>query len=255
MKVAIITGATSGLGWEAAVQIDERFKSLDEIWIIGRREDKLLELSACLAHSTRSFTMDVTDAQDRKEFCEALKKYRPNIRMLFQSAGKGLHGDFDKMKIEDETEMLRLNCEALLEMTHLCLPYMRKNSHIIHIASMAAFLPFPGYSVYGASKAFVLNFSRALRAELRKRKIHVMAVCPGPVNTPFFDVSERYTNGLSAFKRKFMNTPEKVIKKALNDAGSHRAVSVDNCIMRFCYFLSRVLSHDFIAGLLRFLRT
>lgn len=227
MKVAIITGATSGIGYEAAIQIDRRFASLDEIWIIGRREEKLLELQKVLKHSVRTFAMDITNEGDMKEFENVLYKLNPNIRMLFQSAGMGLHGKFAEMTAKDQTAMVRLNCEALTDFTAVCLPFMRRKSHIINLASSAAFLPFPGYSVYGASKAYVLNFSRALRAELKPRGIHVLAVCPGPVNTPFFDVSERYGTGISPFKRAMMNTPETVVRRALGDAALHKAVSVD----------------------------
>lgn len=227
MKVAIITGATSGIGYEAAVQIDRRFRSLDEIWIIGRREEKLLELQKKLKHSVRTFAMDVTDEKDMAEFENVLYKLNPNVRMLFQSAGMGLHGKFAEMTAKDQAAMVRLNCEALTNVTSMCLPFMRRGGHIIHLASSAAFLPFPGYSVYGASKAYVLNFSRALRAELKPKGIHVLAVCPGPVNTPFFDVSERYGTGMSPFKKAMMNTPEVVVRRALGDAALHKAVSVD----------------------------
>lgn len=227
MKVAIITGATSGIGYEAAVQIDRRFRSLDEIWIIGRREEKLLELQKKLKHSVRTFAMDVTDEKDMTEFENVLYKLNPNVRMLFQSAGMGLHGKFAEMTAKDQAAMVRLNCEALTNFTSMCLPFMRRGGHIIHLASSAAFLPFPGYSVYGASKAYVLNFSRALRAELKPKGIHVLAVCPGPVNTPFFDVSERYGTGMSPFKKAMMNTPEVVVRRTLGDAALHKAVSVD----------------------------
>lgn len=227
MKVAIITGATSGIGYEAAIQIDRRFVSLDEIWIIGRREEKLLELQKKLQHSVRTFAMDVTDDGDMTEFENVLYKLNPNIRMLFQSAGMGLHGKFAEMTAKDQAAMIRLNCEALTNFTSMCLPFMRRNSHIIHLASSAGFMPFPGYSVYGASKSYVLNFSRALRAELKPHGIHVLAVCPGPVNTPFFDVSERYGTGISPFKKAMMNTPEVVVRRALGDAALHKAVSVD----------------------------
>ena len=195
MKVAIITGATSGIGWEAAKQIDERFACLDEIWLIGRKEEKLLELSRQLKHSVRTFAMDLCLDKDREELKAFLEQSKPSVRMLFQSAGVGLHGRFAERKTEDALEMIRINCEALTYLCSVCLPYMKKNSHIIHMASSAGFVPFPGYAVYGATKSYVLSFSRALRNELRERNIHVLAVCPGPVNTPFFDVSERYTKG------------------------------------------------------------
>ena len=112
MKVAIITGATSGIGYEAAIQIDRRFTSLDEIWIIGRREEKLLELRKKLRHSVRTFAMDVTDEADMNAFEDVLYKLNPNIRMVFQSAGMGLHGKFAEMTAKDQTAMIRLNCEA-----------------------------------------------------------------------------------------------------------------------------------------------
>lgn len=241
MKVAIITGATSGIGYEAAIQIDQRFASLDEIWIIGRREEKLLELREKLMHSVRTFAMDVTDETDMKEFENALYKLNPNVRMLFQSAGMGLHGKFAEMTAKDQAAMIRLNCEALTNFTSVCLPFMRRGSHIINVASSAAFLPFPGYSVYGASKAYVLNFSRALRAELKAKKIYVLAVCPGPVNTPFFDVSERYGTGISPFKKAMMNKPSTVVRRALGDAALHKAVSVDGPHIGIFRFLVKIL--------------
>lgn len=227
MKVAIITGATSGIGWEASLQIDRRFASLDEIWIIGRREEKLLALQKKLTHSVRTFAMDVTNEQDMKEFHAVLKRLKPNIRMVFQSAGMGLHGKVADLPPKAQTDMIRLNCEALTELTTMCLPFMHKDSHMILLASSAGFMPFPGFAVYGASKAYVLSFARALRSELKQKKIHVLAVCPGPVNTPFFDVSERFGEGMSPFKRAMMNKPEIVVRRALGDAALHKAVSVD----------------------------
>lgn len=254
MKVAIITGATSGIGREAAIQIDRRFTSLDEIWVIGRREEKLLELRKELKHSVRTFAMDITDEKDMAEFKEMLHILMPNIRMLFQSAGAGLHGRVSETKTMDQTAMIRLNCEALTAMTSICLPFMKRNSHIINLASSAGFMPFPGYAVYGASKSYVLNYSRALRAELQHRKIHVLAVCPGPVNTPFFDVSERYGNGLSPFKRSMMNTPEVVVRRALGDAALHKPVSVDNPMIGAFRILAKFLPKTIMVDVLgRFL--
>ena len=227
MNVALITGASSGIGWEAALEIDHRFASLDEVWIIGRNEEKLRILSRRLRHNNRIIIMDVTDPEDMDAFENVLKELKPNIRMLFQSAGEGLHQRFDEMDRAEARNMLRLNCEALTNITSICLPYMKAKSRIIHLASSAAYAPIPTFGLYAATKAYVLSFSKSLRKELKKRKIYVTAVCPGPVDTPFFDKSERYSGGVIPLKKYIMNKPRNVAIKAICDAGFKRKVSYD----------------------------
>ena len=129
MKVAIITGATSGIGREAALLIDERFDSLDEIWIVGRNEEKLDELSELLRHSVRTFAMDLTKDTELDAFEAVVAKLNPNIRMLFNCAGAGLHGYFHEMNRLEETEMIRLNCESLTTMTAICIPYEKRGAY------------------------------------------------------------------------------------------------------------------------------
>lgn len=240
MKIALVTGASSGIGWEAVLEIDRRFPSLDEIWMVGRNEEKLRVLSKHIRHANRIILMDITDEEDMDAFEAVLKDIRPNIRMLFQSAGEGLHGRFDEMKKSDETEMVRLNCESLTAMTSVCLPYMRAGSHIINMASSAAYAPIPRFGVYCATKAYVLSFSKSLRMELRKRKIHVTAVCPGPVDTPFFDRSERYSGGMNMFKKAVMNKPRNVAVKAICDAGFRINTSFDTPLILILSFLGKL---------------
>lgn len=253
MRIAIITGATSGIGYEAAIEIDKRFKSLDEIWVLGRSEEKLNKISKEIKHSVRTFKIDITKESELDQFDKMLSVLKPNIRMLFQAAGIGLHGRFDKMDRKEETEIVRLNCEALTSITSMCLPYMRRGSYIINIASAAAFAPFPGYNVYSASKAYVLSFSRSLRSELKKRRITVTAVCPGPVNTPFFDNSERYTKGVSAQKRKLMVSPGRVARRALFDAAINRAVSVESLHTGLFRIIAKFIPHGIITAVVKLL--
>lgn len=253
MKVAIITGATSGIGYEAALEIDRRFKSLDEVWVLGRNEDKLSKLQSELKHSVRTFKIDITKESELDAFEKMLAVLRPNIKMLFQAAGIGLHGRFDKMDRKEETEIVRLNCESLTAITSICLPYMHKGAYIINIASAAAFAPFPGYTVYSASKAYVLSFSRALRCELKKRRITVTTVCPGPVNTPFFDNSERYTKGVSAQKRKLMVSPAKVARRALFDAAINRSISVDSLHTGIFRIIAKFIPHGIFSSIVKLL--
>ena len=237
MKIALVTGASSGIGWEAALEIDRRFRSLDEIWIVGRNEEKLRILSKHLKHANRIIIMDVTNEEDMDAFEGVVKDLHPNIRMLFQSAGEGLQGRFEDLPRKDLTNMVRLNCEALTHITSICLPYMRAGSRIVHLASSVAYAPLPYFGVYCASKAYVLSFSRSLSAELKRRKITVTAVCPGPVDTPFFDRSERFSEKTIPFKKFIMNKPRNVAIKAICDAGAGFKVSYDTPLMAlFCIF-------------------
>jgi hypothetical protein len=237
MKIALITGASSGIGWEAALEIDRRFRSLDEIWIVGRNEEKLRILSKHLHHANRIIIMDVTNPEDMDAFEGVIKDIKPNIRMLFQSAGEGLQGRFDELPRKEVTNMVRLNCEALTHITSICLPYMKAGSKIINLASSAGYHPMANFGVYCASKAYVLSFSKSLRKELKKRRIGVTAVCPGPVDTPFFTKSERYSGKTIPFKQYIMNKPRNVAIKAICDAGINCKVSVDTpLIALFCVF-------------------
>ena len=141
MNIIIITGASSGIGMEFARQMDDYFTNIDEFWLIARRRDELEELAASLKHSARILAMDITkDAQiDRLE--DTILEKKATVRMLINAAGYGLMGAFENQKQEEMLGMIRLNCEALTAVTHRVLPYMKKGSRIIQLASSAAFSP------------------------------------------------------------------------------------------------------------------
>ena len=136
------------------------------------------ELSKSMRHRVKILPLDLTREADIDLFREVIQEERPKVRMLINCAGYGLIGDFASLSAEEQAGELTLNCRALMEITHACLPYMKEKSRILQFASSAAFLPQPGFAVYAATKAFVLSFSRALREELKERKIFVTAVCP-----------------------------------------------------------------------------
>ena len=172
MKIAVITGASSGMGRETVLQLSDHFPGFDEMWVIARREERLKELAAqCPVRLLES----------------ALRACSPDVKYLVNAAGFGKIGPVGSIASGDETGMVRVNCEALVAVTHLVLPYMTHNSRILMFASAASFLPQPDFAVYAATKAFVLSYSRALNEELKDRDIAVTAVCPGPVRTEFFD--------------------------------------------------------------------
>ena len=201
MNIIIITGASSGMGVEFALQLDNVFTyTIDEIWMIARRKEAMLEVAESMMNTTRILDMDVTKPEDMERLKKLLAKEKPTVRMLVNCAGYGVMGEFSKLNVQEELGMIDVNCKALTQMTYMCMPYMRENSRIIQLASSAAFMPQPGFAVYAASKAYVNSFSRALAEELRKKKIYVTSVCPGPVDTPFF-------SGLENVK-EYKKTPE-----------------------------------------------
>jgi hypothetical protein len=173
--------------------------------------------------------------------------------VLVNSAGYGIMGDFASADISDTTGMIDINCKALTNITHMCLPYMRKNSRIIQMASSAAFLPQPNFAVYAATKSYVLSFSRALNQELRKKKIYVTAVCPGPVDTPFFDIAEK-TGSTLAVKKLTITRADLVVAQAIKDSYYKRERSVCTPLIRMFEVLAKAIPHKVILEAMRFMK-
>lgn len=246
MRIAIVTGASSGIGREFALQIEHVYKELDEIWITARRKDRLESLKKELHIPVRIFPGSLTGSDICKQIQAALEADRPDVRMLVNAAGFGKIGTVEEIAGEAfplQLDMIDLNCRALTEMTCLCLPWMSKGSRILNVASGAAFCPQSDFAVYAATKAYVLSFSRGLQGEVKQKGIVVTAVCPGPVDTEFFQVSG--TSG-SAMKEAVMERPETVVRQALLDARKGREVSVCGLPMKAAQIASKVLPYRVI---------
>lgn len=251
MKIAVVTGASSGMGREFVRQLGYFYRSLDEIWVIARRRERLEELRELSRTPIRIFEGNLIKKQVYRELSCALEEEQPDIRMLVNAAGFGKSGSVEKIASEElraQTDMVDLNCRALTRMTLFCLPYMSRGSRIINLASAAAFCPQPGFAVYAATKSYVLSFSRALGAELRRRGIYVTAVCPGPVDTEFFNISGALTNPL---KKLTMAKAEDVVHRALKDSRAGREMSVYGIAMRAAFLGTRLVPHGLIMKLMR----
>ena len=187
-KIAIVTGASSGMGREMVYLLADHFAALEEIWVIARRKDRLEELVGKVPVSLRILPFDLSDEEDLCMLSGLLKQEQPNVKILVNGAGYGKTGAAGTIPGASPPNGA-VNDEALVAVTEMVLPYISRNSRIIQFASAAAFMPQPGFAVYAASKSFVLSYSRALAAELKKREIYVTAVCPGPVETEFFGIA------------------------------------------------------------------
>ena len=243
MNIAVVTGASSGIGKEFARQISKRYGKLDEIWIIARRKELLEELQEELRIDVRIFAMDLTNSNDIRQFDEYLKEVNPEIKLLVNCAGYGKVGKFEELDIYEQVGMIDINCKALTLFTGICLPFISSHSRIINVASAAAFCPQPRFNVYAATKSYVLSFSRALNNELKERKITVTAVCPGPVDTEFFEIAG--DNGSEA-KKKMRVKPEKVVDKAIKDAALGNEISVYGAVMKTAEIGSKIVPHKLL---------
>lgn len=252
MKIAIVTGASSGIGREFVKQIAANYKFLDEIWVIARNKKKLKELQHEVSKKLVILPYDIKKQKTHDILREKLRKENPRIKLLVNSAGVGYIGNFAELPYQASKSAIRLNCEALTALTYLCLPYLYPGSRLIQIASAAAFVPQPGFAVYAASKAFVLSFSRALRAEVRDFGITVTCVCPGPVDTAFYDAAEEI-HAMADYKKSYIADPEDVVKKAIRDAAIGRELSIYGKSMKGLYGMCKVVPHKLLVWMTEYL--
>jgi short-subunit dehydrogenase len=242
MKIAVITGASSGMGREFALRIDET-EILDEIWVIARRQDRLEQLKNELTTKTRCISLDLSDKASLDSYASLLESEKPEVAVLVNGSGFGKFGAFCDIPLDEQMNMIDLNVKALVAMTYMTLPYMNKGSKIYQIDSLSSFQPVPYIGVYGATKAFVLSFSRALGVELKKRGIRVLAVCPGWVKTEFFD--RAVCDDTITYYNHFY-TPEQVVSRALHDMAWGKDVSVCGLRIRIQVFFTKLLPHRLV---------
>ena len=222
MKIAVITGASSGIGREFVYAID-REEQIDELWVIARRKDRLEELQEKCSHPVRPVALDLSEDAGIAEYRGLLQAEQPEIHLLVNAAGFGVFGPFAESDLEKVLKSARLNALSLTAMCHISLPYMKNGDSIINMGSNSSWQPVPYQTVYGASKSYVLNFSRALGRELKARDIHVMCVCPGWIKTEFQQVAEhdRYIRYVDRWYG-----PDEVAAQAMKDLKRKKTVSI-----------------------------
>lgn len=199
----LITGATSGIGYEMAVQLAA--KKYDLV-LVARRLDKLSGLKAILEQQhgiqVHVFAKDLSEVTQAVNLYEEVKKAGLEVTMLVNNAGIGLYGEFINTDLHAELRMIELNVSSVVALSKLFVQDMivRKRGRILNVASLLSFLPFPYYSVYSATKAFVLAFSETFGAELDGTGVQVVTLCPGPVDTAFNSDAMWKTNAYKANK-------------------------------------------------------
>lgn len=222
-NIALVTGADGGFGREF-VKLLLREPELDEIWCVARSGEKLNALRDELGEKIVPIPLDLTRRESLDALAERLERERPDLRFLVNNAGFDKFGPYDAVDVDTSLNMIDLNVSAVVALGLTAIPYMGRGSHILNVASQAAFFPLPYMDLYAATKVFVRHYTRALHVELKDKGISATAVCPGWMKTGLFD---RAKTDADKTVRSFvgLTTPDKVAAKALRDAKKGRDMS------------------------------
>ncbi|OWY65248.1 oxidoreductase [cyanobacterium TDX16] len=243
MPTALITGASAGIGATFAHELASR---QTDLVLVARSADKLQQLAAQLQaqHQIQVYVLvhDLTVPETATAIYNTVTEKGLEIDLLINNAGFGDYGDFAERDGDRQVKMVQLNVLALVDLTHKFLPGMRqrRSGSIINLASTAAFQPIPYFSVYAASKAFVLSFSEALWAENRKCGVRILAVCPGPTETKFFKEADFPTTFSETIAKNYIS-PQQVVQESLQALEKNRSSIIPGFINKISANASRFL--------------
>jgi uncharacterized protein len=240
-KTALITGASSGIGEAFARALAERGMHLI---LVARSEDKLKALADRISkqHGIRatSIAADLSVPGAAKKLFADCQARDLRVDLLLNNAGIGTYGRFEDIEAERDNHLVQLNVAAVTDMAHLFIPPMlaRSEGAVINLASSAGFQPTPWFAAYGASKAYVLSLSESLWALYRKRGVRVLAVCPGPVATGFFDATQSNIQDAKMFQRTM--SAEQVVQQSLRALEKGRSTVVNGWLNWLTAFSPRL---------------
>lgn len=254
MRIAVITGASAGLGAEFAKQIAQAAgpEQLDELWLVARRAERLRKIADTLPLPCRCFALDLTEEASLQELARAFAEEKVDIRYLVNNAGYGTQGPFAEVEESKLMACLDLNIRALVQLTHMAKPYLSRGAQVFQISSVSAVMPQPNYAVYSSSKTFVLHFAKALAAEWKREGIKVVAVCPNLMATDFCERAEMPAQTLKV-KKLGLEQPERVVRVALRAGRKGRAVALSSFSGKLLRLVGKLMPHNFILWIERVL--
>lgn len=248
MPFALITGASRGIGLAIAEELARR---KFDLLLVARSESALQSVSQRLATSygvkTDYLAIDLAEKGAAQRVFDWTKHKRYPIQFLVNNAGYGLSGLFENHALVEHTDMMQVNMTALIELTYLFLPQLRQQpkAYILNIGSSAAYQAVPRLSLYAASKAFVLQFSRGLHQELKRSSVSVTCVCPGATDTAFVDRAQIGEKGRKAAERVNMK-PEDVAQQAVEATLAGKAEVVTGVLNKLGKFMAWLLPKSIV---------
>jgi len=249
-EYALVTGASSGIGREIALQLAAKgYSLLLTSRSIGGLEQLAAEVKERYAVNALCFAADLADLDAVAKLAVWCKEATSSLTVLINNAGFGLWGNFDELELRDQQHMLQLNIGAVISLTHQLLPLLkqRPKAYILNVASTAAYQAVPTLAVYAATKAFVLNYSRGLRLELNDLNIYVSCLCPGPTATGFAERAGM--SALADLADKFNMQPKEVAATGLKGLFRNKAEVVPGGLNRVSGWGARHLPKLWIEGI------
>ena len=247
MNVTLITGASHGIGEAFAKRLAAEKHNL---LLVARSERTLQALCETLTNqlgiTAQYVALDLLQPDADKILLKETEERGLQVDWLINNAGIGSGGDFLEHNIPDEINMMHLNMDVMVALTHCFLPAMRarKKGKIINVSSIAGFNPIPYMAVYAASKAFVHSFTEAIAEENRLFNIHTMLLCPGATETNFFEAAQIGPDRKSSFSTKKLDTPDQVVVAALKGVKKGKRVVISgtqNKLARLLHFVPNAL--------------
>ena len=238
-NIAIITGASSGLGVKFLEAIINRYPLMDEYWILARRKKRLDKLAYKYKNKkVIPIEVDLSDENSYNELIKRLKNEKPHVKVLINNAEYEKSGKFLDMKQEDILNMISVNIKGMTLIQKNILPYMQKESYTIITCSISSFVPIPNQTVYSATKKYIYYFGKALREEMLDKNINVLLLCPGNMNT------EMNPKGQGRQSQKINKLPfldmSKITVKALEKAEKGKSIYTPGSFYKFYRIVSKI---------------
>ena len=248
MSIAIITGASSGIGAEFSRQYAGR---VDELWLVARRREKMVELGEALGVKYKIIQADLCQKEGIEAIRTELENEKPEVKYLVNAAGFGDFGGFDEISEKKVEMMIDLNVKALVLITHMVIPYMPRGGRIIQMGSGSCFTPLPYFNTYSSGKVFVLHYTKSLNFEIKKYGLRATCFCPGWVHTEFLGnatANDGVTRPRDNAMKPLLNC-EKVVKGCVKASDKGRTMYVTNWYTKLQHLLFKILPDPILTHL------
>ena len=248
MSIAVITGASSGIGREFAFKLKE-LVGISEFWFVARNVERMEKVRDELSLPCKIISADLSTKEGIEIYKSALLSEKPKVKYLVNAAGFGVFGSFDLLSEKTVSEMIDVNVKAAVLITHMTVPFIERGGRIIHLGSGSCFAPLPHFNVYSSSKVFVLHYTKSLNYELKPYGIKATCFCPGWVDTAFLPKSLNVPGAYVPKQMKPMLDVGRVVSGCVKASVKGKKMYVTNWYTKLQHLLFKILPDPILTKL------